>query len=97
MDNKKNNIDVKYVANLASINLSVDEINLFQSQLDQILSYINQLNEVDISDVDDNRINAVSLNDLRNDIISESIHHDYVKKNAPVYNNNHIQVPKILD
>ena len=73
MDDNKHDINVKHVADLAAINLSNDEMERFQSQLAQVLSYINQLNEVDISNVDDFQNKATTLDELREDSIKNSI------------------------
>tara|TARA_S200000501_G_C20594540_1_gene643091 strand:- start:357 stop:650 length:294 start_codon:yes stop_codon:yes gene_type:complete len=97
MNDNKHDINVKHIADLAAINLSTDEMERFQSQLVQVLSYINQLNEVDISNADDFQNNAITLDELRDDSIKNSIDHEYFKNNAPAYKNDQIQVPKILD
>jgi aspartyl-tRNA(Asn)/glutamyl-tRNA(Gln) amidotransferase subunit C len=40
--------DVKYVANLARLNLSPEEEQLFGAQLGQVLGYIEKLKQVDV-------------------------------------------------
>ena len=70
---------------------------MFQSQLENVLLYIDQLNEINISDIHDEDKIKLSLNDLRNDDLKKSISQEYVKKMHPEFNNNHISVPKILD
>ena len=45
-------LDVRYVANLARIDLSDAEIAQFQSQLSRVLEYVEQLNQVDVSNVE---------------------------------------------
>ena len=42
-------MDVGYVAKLACIELTEAETTLFQGQLDQVLHYVEQLNELDVS------------------------------------------------
>ena len=44
--------DVLRVAQLAHLELSESEVETYQGQLDSILSYIDKLNEVDISGVE---------------------------------------------
>ena len=41
-------IDVRYVANLARIDLSNDEVARFGAQLEDVMGYIKQLGEVDV-------------------------------------------------
>ena len=97
MNKNKQNINVDHISKLAAIELSDEEKKMFQSQLENILSYIDQLNEINISDIHDEDKIKLSLNDLRNDDPKKSISQEYVQKNAPEFNNNHISVPKILD
>jgi len=43
--------DVQRVAQLAYLELSAEEIEMYQSQLDGILTYIDKLKELDVSSV----------------------------------------------
>ena len=52
MSEENQGMDVGYVAKLACIDLTEEEKTLFQGQLDQVLHYVEQLNELDVSDVD---------------------------------------------
>ena len=42
-------IDVNYVAHLARLKLSPEEQKKFQTQLSQVLSYVEKLNELDLN------------------------------------------------
>jgi len=42
-------IDVAYVADLARLRLSADEIQQFQKQLTDVVGYVGQLQQVDVS------------------------------------------------
>ena len=44
--------DVRYIAQLARLELSADEIAKFQSQLGQVLSHVEKLGQVDVSAVE---------------------------------------------
>jgi len=44
--------DVLRVAELAHLGLSADEVETYQKQLDAILSYVDKLNELDVSSVE---------------------------------------------
>jgi aspartyl-tRNA(Asn)/glutamyl-tRNA(Gln) amidotransferase subunit C len=44
--------DVLRVAELAHLGLSRDEVETYQKQLDAILSYVDKLNELDVSSVE---------------------------------------------
>jgi aspartyl-tRNA(Asn)/glutamyl-tRNA(Gln) amidotransferase subunit C len=41
-------IDVKYVAHLARLNLSPEEEQKFGAQLNQVLGYVEKLNQLDV-------------------------------------------------
>lgn len=43
--------DVKHVAKLSRLNLTDDEVARFQSQLSSVIGYIDELSEVDTSNV----------------------------------------------
>ncbi|MDB4438526.1 Asp-tRNA(Asn)/Glu-tRNA(Gln) amidotransferase subunit GatC, partial [bacterium] len=45
-------IDVRYVANLARINLSDEEVTRYSSQLEDIMGYIEKLGEVDVEGIE---------------------------------------------
>ena len=90
-------IDVSYVANLARIQLTDEEAELFQGQLDQVLEYVEQLNEPDVSAVEPTAHAMPLVNVLREDTLRESLDHDAVLANAPASRNEHISVPKIMD
>ncbi len=44
--------EVLRVAELAHLGLSPDEVEIYQKQLDAILSYVDKLNEIDVSAVE---------------------------------------------
>ena len=44
--------EIKHIAELSRLELSEEEIKRFSGQLDSILSYISQLNEVDTAKVE---------------------------------------------
>jgi aspartyl-tRNA(Asn)/glutamyl-tRNA(Gln) amidotransferase subunit C len=90
-------IDVSYVANLAQIRLAEAETELFQSQLNQVLTYVEQLNEPDISGVEPTAHAMPLVNVLRQDIPTVSLDHDTAIANAPASRDGQILVPKIND
>ena len=47
-----NKEDIKHIADLARLELSEEELELYGGQLSAVLEYINQLKEVDTTDVE---------------------------------------------
>ena len=69
----KDYIDVNYVANLARLNLSKEEAVTFQRQIEDILGYINKLEELNIDDIEP-AVHAVPVFDrIREDVTKESL------------------------
>ena len=90
-----NHMDVSYVANLARITLTDEETTLFQGQLDQVLEYVEQLGELDVSNVEPTAHAVPLVNVLRADEPGVSLDNDTVTANAPAARDGEILVPKI--
>lgn len=90
-------MDVGYVARLACIELTDEETTLFQGQLDQVLHYVEQLNELDVGDVEPTAHAIPVYNVLRKDEVGTSLSHADVMANAPSATDGQIRVPKIID
>jgi aspartyl-tRNA(Asn)/glutamyl-tRNA(Gln) amidotransferase subunit C len=89
-------IDVTYVADLARLRLSPEEVATFQKQLGDVLGYISQLKEVDVEHV--SLLGEVDLkNKLRVDFIHPSLEPARALANAPRQDNNLFVVPKIIE
>ena len=94
---ENHSMNVAYIAKLASLELSDQEKELFQAQLDQVLAYVDQLNEVELPETISETNRGVSLSELREDVATGSISHEEVIQNAPASTNGCIRVPKIID
>jgi aspartyl-tRNA(Asn)/glutamyl-tRNA(Gln) amidotransferase subunit C len=89
-------IDVTYVADLARLRLSPEEIATFQKQLGDVLGYVSQLNEVDVSQVPTSGAPDLK-NALRADILQPSLTPAEALANAPKQDNNLIVVPRMIE
>ncbi len=90
-------MDVSYIAHLARIHLASGEAELFQGQLDQVLKYVEQLGELDVSTVEPTAHAMALVNVLRDDTSRVSLDHDAVIANAPAARDGQILVPKIME
>ncbi|MDZ8117398.1 Asp-tRNA(Asn)/Glu-tRNA(Gln) amidotransferase subunit GatC [Pontiella agarivorans] len=97
MSEENNGIDVGYVAKLACIDLTEEEKELFHGQLDQVLHYVEQLNELDVSDVEPTAHAIPVFNVFRKDEVGTSLNHQEVIANFPSAADGHVRVPKIID
>lgn len=98
---KKKAIDektVRHVAKLSRINLSKEEIKLYQRQLADILEYINKLNELDTKNTLPTNHPLESLeNVFRKDRVKESLSAEDALKNAPERKGDFFKVPRIIE
>ncbi len=97
MPEAKEGMDVGYVAHLARIDLTEEETTLFQGQLDQVLHYVEQLDELDVDGVEPTAHAFPVFNVLRKDEVGTSLDHAAVIANAPAATDGEIRVPKIID
>ena len=97
MPETKDGMDVGYVAHLARIDLTKEETVLFQGQLDQVLHYVEQLDELDVEGVEPTAHAFPVYNVLRKDEVGQSLGHAEVMANAPAASDDHFRVPKIID
>ena len=89
-------IDVTYVADLARLRLSPEEIATFQKQLGDVLGYVSQLKEVDVDDI--SLLGEAELrNRLRADEITPSLAPADALANAPKQENNLFVVPRMIE
>jgi len=65
------NDDVRHIAKLARLNLSDDEVAKFSRELSSILDYVDQLQEVDTSNVEATAQVTGKTNSFRDDVVAE--------------------------
>jgi len=88
---------VEYVARLSRLSFEGKELEGFRQQLAGIIEYIEQLNEVDTSNVTATTHVLPSMkNVFREDEEKRSLSQDLALENAPASHNNHFTVPKII-
>jgi aspartyl-tRNA(Asn)/glutamyl-tRNA(Gln) amidotransferase subunit C len=88
-------IDVRYVAKLARLDLTPNEVTLFQSQLDSILSHVDSLTALELpADIIPDA--PQTLGPMRDDSPHESLPHAAVLANAPDQAQAQIRVPKVV-
>ena len=90
-------LDVAYVAKLARLNLTEDETQLFQTQLQQVLTYADKLREVDVSGVDIAAHAVPMFNVFREDAARHWFTKEEALSNAPHQANGLFIVPKVVE
>ncbi len=89
--------DVRHIAHLARLNPMDDEVKLFATQLSAILQYVEQLNEVDTTDVPPTAHALPVHNVFRADEPHRSLSPDEALANAPQRDGQFFAVPKVLE
>jgi aspartyl-tRNA(Asn)/glutamyl-tRNA(Gln) amidotransferase subunit C len=93
--------DVKRVAELAYLELGADEERRMQRDLNAILDYIAQLNELDTSSVEPmaqvSEVLGSASSTLRADATRPSLPRDRVMASAPDTDGTFFKVPKVIE
>jgi aspartyl-tRNA(Asn)/glutamyl-tRNA(Gln) amidotransferase subunit C len=95
--------DVLRVAQLAHLELSPEEVEMYRGQLDEILNYIGKLNELDVTNVEPMAQVATSVpaggneSNLREDTPDPCDIAGAVMDNAPDAVKPFFRVPKVIE
>jgi aspartyl-tRNA(Asn)/glutamyl-tRNA(Gln) amidotransferase subunit C len=88
--------DVAYLARLARLAVTDDELDLFAGQLDVILSAVARVREVAAGDIEPTTHAVPLRNVLRPDTVIESLPREAVLAAAPAVEDEKFRVPRIL-
>ncbi|NLX12487.1 MAG: Asp-tRNA(Asn)/Glu-tRNA(Gln) amidotransferase subunit GatC [Phycisphaerales bacterium] len=89
--------EVRHISMLARLKPSDEEVHRFSEQLSAILAYMEQLNEVDTTDVPPTAHALPVHNVFRDDRPGSSLSPDQALANAPQRDDNFFAVPKVLE
>ncbi|MCH4166852.1 MAG: Asp-tRNA(Asn)/Glu-tRNA(Gln) amidotransferase subunit GatC [Megasphaera sp.] len=88
--------EIKKIALLSRLEVKEDNIESVGKQLSDILSYMDLMSQVDITDVPPTA-HAVSMrNVMRDDVLQPSLPNDKALQNAPEAENGYFKVPKVI-
>lgn len=90
-------LNVQYIAHLARLNLTPEEQARFGAQLGHILSYVEKLKELDVTNVEPTAHAVPMVNVTRPDLTRPSLPHEDAMRNAPAQANGLFIVPKIVE
>lgn len=90
-------IDVAHVARLARLNLTTEETELFQKQLERVLEYAAKLREADINGLDEVGAGDALFDVLREDEPRNWFTATEALSNAPRKANDLFIVPKVME
>ena len=89
--------EVEYVANLARLEITEKEKEKFTAQLNDILLYIDKLNELDTKGIEPMSHAITVTNAFREDKVKDSVGTQQTLANAPDARGDFFRVPKVID
>jgi aspartyl-tRNA(Asn)/glutamyl-tRNA(Gln) amidotransferase subunit C len=88
---------VRRIAKLARIRVEETEVATLQTELNAILGYVEQLNEVDVAGVIPLSGGAQMAMRLREDVVSDGEMAEQILANAPDREGRFFAVPKVVE
>ena len=89
--------EVLKIASLAKLSMSKGEIEMYTNQMNDILAYMDQLNELDTDDIEPLSHVLDLTNVTRADEEKLSLDREDVLKNAPETDGEYFIVPKVIN
>ena len=90
-------LDVRYIADLVRLKLTDEEIAELQPQLDHVLEYIAQLNEVNVDGIEPTAHASAVYNVFRADVPRDTFTQEQATANAPHSGSGLFIVPKVVE
>lgn len=87
---------VRHVAKLARLAVPEDRLPDFTAKLESILTYVEQLKEVDVEGIEPTSHAIPITNVLRADVAGDTMSLEDVLKNAPQSDGPFFKVPKVI-
>jgi len=88
---------VRHVARLARLRLSPDEEERVRADMDEMLAYVDKLNELDTKDVAPTAQVGEAGTPMRDDEVTNAPAADAMLANSPSRERNYFKVPKIIE
>ena len=92
-----NLIDVAYIARLAKLELTEEETSRFSEDLNQVLTYVAQLDQWDTTGVEPMYHPLPVYDALREDTPGTSLSNEAALSNAPAQEDGQFRVPKVVE
>ena len=88
---------VRRIARLARIAVTDDEVPHLQGELNAILAFVEQLNEVDVEGVEPMTSVTPMVMKKRQDVVTDGGRAQDIVRNAPATEDNFFLVPKVVE
>ena len=88
---------VRRIAHLARIAVAEEEVEHLRGELNAMLAFVEQLNEVDVDGVEPMTSVTPMVMKKRADVVSDGNNADAVLSNAPAMQDGYFLVPKVIE
>lgn len=88
--------EVEKIAELAKLKFSETELENFTHQMNEILKYMEKLNELNTDDVEPLAHPVEGTNVFREDKLKKSASTEDALKNSPIADDKYFKVPKVI-
>ncbi len=88
---------VEHIANLARLEFEGDEKIKIKEDLENIITFMEKLQEVDTDNVTPLVFMTNEKNRLRDDVAELTVSHEEALKNAPKKDSDYFRIPKVLN
>jgi aspartyl-tRNA(Asn)/glutamyl-tRNA(Gln) amidotransferase subunit C len=88
---------VRRIAHLARVAVADEEVEHLRGEINAILSFVEQLSEVDVEGVEPMTSVMPMVMKKRADVVTDGNNADAVLRNAPAREGNYFVVPKVVE
>lgn len=88
--------EIMHVGNLASLNLSEQEIERYTADMQEILAYAEMINSLDTDSIQETIGVSEQKNVFRKDEVKEFGNRELLLQNAPTQEEGMFQIPKVI-
>jgi aspartyl-tRNA(Asn)/glutamyl-tRNA(Gln) amidotransferase subunit C len=88
---------VRRIAKLARIRIAEEDVPVYEAELNHILHWIEQLNEIDVSGVEPLTSVVEMTMKQREDVVTDGDCPDDILANAPAAQDHYFVVPKVVE
>ena len=89
--------DIMHIADLSMLNLTENEIEGYTKDMQEIVDFANQINELDTEGIDISAFASDAYNVFRKDEIKGSFDRELLLKNAPSSNGEAFNIPSMTE
>lgn len=89
--------EIKHIADLSMLNLSETDIERYTKDMKELVSFANQISELDTESLEESAFALDATNVFRKDEIRESFDRELLLSNAPNSNGEAYSLPNVMD